>query len=148
MPVRSVRLPYTIWHRLEIVTTEVNRRRRRRLGTSSVIRALLTYALDNPGDALNFEAKLFKPARTKQLQAAKLSTLRAEQDSVNLFREVFELVERLQMTPAGFAKAVGGNRHDLGQFYHRGTLPEGDTVFLVTKIREWLATYTKEAAPA
>lgn len=113
-------------------------RRGRDISISSVIRALLERALNEPGDALNFDAKIPRPPRVIRNQKAKLAAAQAEREAADLFRKVSDAVDRLQIQPAEFASAVGGNRSDVEQFYHRGTLPEGDATPLIARIRNWL----------
>lgn len=146
MPVRSMRLPDALWLRLEATTAEVNRRRRRRISTSSVIRALIERALDEPGDALDFDAKISRPTRVVQSQKVKRAAANAERELGDLFKDVSDAVDRLQLTPAEFARAVGGNRRDLERFYHRGAFPDSDAMPFISRIQEWLLVQAEARA--
>lgn len=138
MPVRSVRLPDVLWRRLEAALAQANRDRRRKVSMSSVLRALLEKALDEPGGTFDFDAKIARPDRVHRDRAAKLAAAQAETDASSLWEQVSEVSDRLEMTPVEFATAVGGDRHEAMLFYHRGALPEGDVLPFVGRVRTWL----------
>jgi hypothetical protein len=117
---------------------EVNRRRRRHLGISSILRALIERALDFPGDALEFDAKVVRPDRIYRDRAAQRIAAAAASEAVDLFRRVSDVVERRQLTPLEFFAELGGDRRDAEHFYHRGALPEGDSKPLLDRVKEWL----------
>ena len=82
--------------------------RRKPVGASSKICALLERTLDDPGDALDFDGKVVQPECT--IRAAHLKTGEWEREVTELHRAVERVVERLEMTPRALAQALGGDR--------------------------------------
>lgn len=138
MPVRSLRLPQTLWQRLEAARMEVNRGRRRPVSLSTVIRALLERGLAQPG-ALDLDAKIVRPDRILRERTAKLAAAKSADDARALFRQASDRIDEMQLTPPLFAAAIGGNRREAEAFYYRGELPASEPLEFLKRVQSWLA---------
>lgn len=138
MSVRSVRLPDVLWGRLEEVCATLNHGRRKPVGVSSVVRALLERGLNDPGDSLDFDGKVMRPERAIRARAARLRAGEQERVVAELHRAVERLVDRLEMTPLAFARALGGNRIAAQRFLQTGAPPDGDSAPFLERVRVWI----------
>jgi hypothetical protein len=139
MDMRSFRLPPDLWKRLEAARYAVNERRVRRISMSSILRALLERGLEDPGRAFEFGARIYRPERARKAVAELRAEAQAQQSAATLRERVNAAIDRLQLTPAAFAAAVGGDRRAAEKFYHAGQLPDSNAAELVDRLREWLS---------
>lgn len=138
MTVRSVRLPVDLWARLERVQEEINTRRPRKIGVSSIIRALLTAGLANPGGALDFDSKVYRPKSVTAARAAQLREVQLRERGRVLWTEASAIIDAKGMAPGTFAQQLGGVRIEAERFYANGDLPENILEF-VERVQAWLA---------
>lgn len=144
MSVRSVRLPDALWRRLEAVCATLNHGRRKPVGVSSVVRALLERGLNDPGDALDFDGKVVRPERAIRARAARLRAGEQEREVAELHRAVERVVDRLEMTPLAFARALGGDRFVAQRFLQSGVPPDGDAAPFLERVRAWVENFGAE----
>ena len=139
MDIRSVRLPPSLWRRLEVALAEVNRARARRVSMSSVMRALLERGLEDPGPALDFGARVYRPERAAQARAALQAETYAQRSASLLRDRVNAAVDRLQVDAGGIRGCCRRRPAQCGKIDHSALLPDHNAAELVDRVSEWLA---------